>query len=57
MCCNNLAKVSLEDWRDQVLRCAAKAGKPVRDWQILSPGLDFPSADGRPPLKVLMLQL
>ncbi len=57
VCCNNLAKVSLEDWRDQVLRCAAKAGKPVRDWQILSPGLDFPSADGRPPLKVLMLQL
>ena len=57
VCCNNLAKVSLEDWREQVLRCATKTGKPVRDCQVLSPGLDFPSVDGQPPLKVLMLQL
>lgn len=57
VCCNNLAKVSLEDWRDQVLRCATKTGRPVRDCQVLSPGLDFPSTDGRPPLKVMLLQL
>ncbi len=57
ICCNNLAKVSLEDWREQVLRCATKAGRPVRDCQVLSPALDFPSIDGRPPLKVLALQL
>lgn len=24
ICCNNLAKVSMEDWREQVLRCAEK---------------------------------
>ncbi|QGZ32341.1 class I SAM-dependent rRNA methyltransferase [Stutzerimonas stutzeri] len=57
VCCNNLAKVSLEDWREQVLRCATKAGRPVRDCEVLSPAEDFPSIDGRPPLKVLRLQL
>lgn len=57
VCCNNLAKVSMEDWRTQVLRCAEKAGRPVREWQTLTPAVDFPSHDGLPPLKVLILQL
>ncbi|QXI27813.1 class I SAM-dependent rRNA methyltransferase [Pseudomonas vanderleydeniana] len=57
ICCNNLAKVSLDDWREQVLRCAEKAGRPVRDWQVLKPAGDFPSKDGQPPLKTLILQL
>ena len=57
VCCNNLAKVSMEDWRTQVLRCAEKAGRPVREWQTLTPAADFPSHDGLPPLKVLILQL
>jgi len=39
------------------VRCASKAGRPVRQWQVLPPAADFPSADGKPPLKVLMLQL
>ncbi len=57
ICCNNLAKVSMQDWRTQVLRCAEKAGRPVREWQTLAPAADFPSHDGLPPLKVLILQL
>ncbi len=57
VCCNNLAKVDLETWREEVLRCAAKAGRPVRDCQVLPPATDFPSTDGKPPLKVLRLQL
>jgi len=57
ICCNNLAKVSMDDWREQVLRCASKAGRPVRDWQVLTPGNDFPSLDQQPPLKTLILQL
>ncbi|MGH8353137.1 MAG: class I SAM-dependent rRNA methyltransferase [Pseudomonas sp.] len=57
ICCNNLAKVSLEDWREQVLRCASKLGRPVRDCQVLAPAADFPSRDGQPPLKTLILQL
>jgi 23S rRNA (cytosine1962-C5)-methyltransferase len=57
ICCNNLAKVSMDDWRDQVLRCANKIGRPVRDCQVLTPGVDFPSMDQQPPLKTLILQL
>jgi len=57
ICCNNLAKVAMEDWRDQVLRCAAKIGRPVRDCQVLFPAADFPSLDQQPPLKTLILQL
>lgn len=56
ICCNNLAKVALSDWREQVLRCAGKLGRPVRDWQVLQPASDFPSQDGQPPLKTLILQ-
>ncbi|CAM3094791.1 SAM-dependent methyltransferase [Pseudomonas floridensis] len=56
ICCNNLAKVSMEDWRDQVLRCATKAGRPVREWQVMQPAQDFPSLDNQPPLKTLILQ-
>ncbi|EIK93975.1 SAM-dependent methyltransferase [Pseudomonas sp. M47T1] len=57
ICCNNLAKVAFDDWREQVLRCAEKAGRPVRDWQVITPAADFPSTDGQPPLKTLVLQL
>ncbi|WP_213880650.1 class I SAM-dependent methyltransferase [Pseudomonas sp. dw_358] len=55
VCCNNLARVAMEDWREQVLRCAEKAGRPVREWQILQPAEDFPSFDQQPPLKTLVL--
>lgn len=57
VCCNNLAKVNMEDWRELVLRCARKAGRTVRDCQDLAPASDFPSFDGQPPLKTLILQL
>lgn len=56
ICCNNLAKVAMADWREQVLRCADKLGRPVRDCQVLPPAADFPSHDGQPPLKTLLLQ-
>jgi 23S rRNA (cytosine1962-C5)-methyltransferase len=56
ICCNNLAKVALGDWRAQVLRCAEKLGRPVRECQVLAPAPDFPSVDGQPPLKTLILQ-
>ncbi|WP_263144689.1 class I SAM-dependent methyltransferase [Pseudomonas sp. RIT-PI-AD] len=57
ICCNNLAKVELEDWRAQVLRCAEKLGRPVHDCQTLAPAADFPSQDAKPPLKTLILRL
>jgi 23S rRNA (cytosine1962-C5)-methyltransferase len=56
ICCNNLAQVAMVEWREQVLRCAEKLGRPVRDCQAIAPGADFPSADNQPPLKTLVLQ-
>lgn len=56
VCNNNLAKVPLEEWRSLVLRCAEKAGRPVRDCQHLPPARDFPSPTGEPPLKTLILR-
>lgn len=56
VCCNNLAKVALSDWREHVLRCASKVGRPVRDYQVIEPAADFPSSDGQPPLKTLVLR-
>ncbi|WP_447593808.1 class I SAM-dependent rRNA methyltransferase [Aquipseudomonas campi] len=55
ICCNNLAKVAFTEWRDQVLRCAEKLGRPVREYEHLPPAVDFPSQDGQPPLKTLIL--
>ncbi|NWL75438.1 SAM-dependent methyltransferase [Pseudomonas taiwanensis] len=57
ICNNNLAKVAMDDWRELVLRCASKLGRPARDCQPLAPAPDFPSQDARPPLKTLILQL
>lgn len=57
VCNNNLAKVPLDEWRSLVLRCAEKAGRPVRDCQYLPPASDFPSLAGDPPLKTLILRL
>jgi 23S rRNA (cytosine1962-C5)-methyltransferase len=57
VCCNNLAKVDLAEWREQVLRCASKNGRPVREVEELPPAADFPSRDGRHPLKTLVLHL
>ncbi|PKQ39307.1 SAM-dependent methyltransferase [Pseudomonas sp. YY-1] len=57
VCCNNLAKVEMSDWRAQVLRCAEKLGRPVQDCQVIAPAPDFPSHDAKPPLKTLILQL
>ena len=57
VCCNNLAKVEMSEWRAQVLRCAEKLGRAVQDCQVITPAPDFPSHDARPPLKTLILQL
>lgn len=57
ICCNNLASVDFAEWRDSVLRCASKAGRNVRALEVLQPAADFPSLDGRHPLKILVLHL
>ena len=55
ICCNNLAKVEFDEWKNQVLRCAEKLGRPVREYEQIMPAADFPSFDHKPPLKTLAL--
>jgi 23S rRNA (cytosine1962-C5)-methyltransferase len=49
---NNVASVALDAWLDQLRRCADKAGRPIRSIDVITPDADFPSPDGRPPLKL-----
>lgn len=57
ICCNNAAEMQREVWLEQVLRCAVKAGRPIREHQWIAPEADFPSPDGQPPLKILELRV
>jgi 23S rRNA (cytosine1962-C5)-methyltransferase len=57
ICCNNAAQISRETWADQLERCAAKAGRTIREIEWIMPEADFPSHDGRPPLKIALLRV
>lgn len=54
-CCNNVAEVDRDAWLDQLQRSARKAGRPIRNYEWIWPEADFPSPDGKPPLKMLAL--
>jgi 23S rRNA (cytosine1962-C5)-methyltransferase len=54
---NHVASVELEDWIAGLKRCAEKAGRPLRGVQSLKPEGDFPSFDGRPPLKIVVCEV
>ncbi len=54
---NHAAVVDLESWINTLRRCAEKAGRPIRDLQIIEPEADFPSFDGRPPLKIAVCEV
>ena len=43
--------------KDVLKRCAAKAGRPLRSVQVLAPEADFPSFDGRHPLKIAVCEV
>lgn len=57
ICCNNVAQVEAEPWLDQLQRSAAKAGRPVKEFEWITPEADFPSADGKHPLKIALLRV
>lgn len=57
ICTNNVADVKREVWLDQLQRSAAKAGRPVREMEWITPEADFPSSDGQPPLKAALLRV
>jgi len=54
---HHVSAVDRDDWHEQLRRCAAKAGRPIRDLAILEPNADFPSPDGRPPLKMVVVEV
>jgi 23S rRNA (cytosine1962-C5)-methyltransferase len=54
---NNVASVEEASWIQVVRRCADKCERPVRELTMVRPEADFPSPDGRPPLKMAWLQL
>lgn len=57
ICCNNAAQVTREVWADQLQRCATKAGRTIRELEWINPEEDFPSHDGQPPLKIVILRV
>lgn len=57
ICCNNAAQISREVWADQLQRCANKAGRTIRELEWITPENDFPSHDGQPPLKIVLLRV
>jgi len=57
ICCNNVAQVAREVWIDRLERSARKAGRPIREVEWIAPESDFPSHDGRPPLKIALLRV
>lgn len=57
VCTNNVAQVEREAWLDQLERSARKAGRPLREIEWIVPEADFPSPDGKPPLKVAVLRV
>ncbi len=56
ICTNHAAPVQLEPWLEQLHRCAEKAGRPITSYEVLEPEPDFPSPDGRHPLKIVAIQ-
>ncbi len=57
ICTNNAADVQREAWLDQLQRSAAKAGRPIREMEWITPEADFPSSDGQGPLKIALLRV
>lgn len=57
ICCNNVAEVGRDAWLDQLQRSARKAGRPIRAVEWIVPEADFPSLDGKPPLKMVALSV
>lgn len=54
---NHVPAVDEASWHDALRRCADKAGRPLRDLQPIPVDVDFPSFDGRPPLKVVLARI
>lgn len=57
ICTNHIPKVDLHDWLEGLKRCAIKAGKPIKSLEVIEPEKDFPSPDGKHPLKIALIEV
>lgn len=57
ICTNNVAEVQRDVWLDQLQRSAAKAGRPIKAMEWITPEADFPSPDAQSPLKIALLRV
>lgn len=51
---NHVPTVDETEWHDALRRCAEKAGRPLRALDRVPVDADFPSFDGKPPLKLAL---
>jgi 23S rRNA (cytosine1962-C5)-methyltransferase len=54
---NNVASVDMDQWKLTLHRCAEKASRPLRRFEVISPEGDFPTLDGKSPLKMAWLSV
>lgn len=56
-CTNHVPRVDLEVWVDMLTRCVNKNNRSVRHIEVIEPEPDFPSKDGKHPLKMVLLEV
>jgi 23S rRNA (cytosine1962-C5)-methyltransferase len=54
---NHVPEIERTEWLASLERTAAKAGRPLAALDVLVPEEDFPSPDGRPPLKIALARV
>ncbi|MFN8674356.1 MAG: class I SAM-dependent methyltransferase [Candidatus Sericytochromatia bacterium] len=54
---NNVAKVQVNDWIENLKKCAKKIGREIKNIDIITPETDFPSPDKNFPLKLVVCEV
>lgn len=54
-CTNHVPQVELNHWLELMKKCALKNGREIKHIEIIEPEEDFPSPDGKHPLKMAAL--
>jgi 23S rRNA (cytosine1962-C5)-methyltransferase len=54
---NHVASVDIDEWLEKLEKCAKKADQPLSELTVLEPELDFPSPDGKHPLKIAIAKV
>ncbi len=55
ICTNHVPSVPLDDWLEILERCARKSDCPIHISHVIAPEEDFPSPDGKHPLKIAVI--